>query len=135
MPSERRPANRPAHITKGSVLDDLGLSPAELIEANVKVDLWRDLLTHIEPLQLTQKELAKRLGVHQPDVSNLLKGKLSKFSVGTLIHYGAKLDLGFKGRFTEPKRQGGSIRSLRANASQRRSMAEAANPAGGYAAR
>ena len=94
--------NKPTHISKGSVLDDLGFSPAELLELRVKSDLWRDLVAHIEPLQLAQKELARRLGVHQPEVSHLLAGKLSKFSVGTLIQYGAKLDLGFEGGFTKP---------------------------------
>jgi len=118
MPNIRTGANKPSHVTKGSVLDDLSLSRAELIEAKVKSDLWRDLVAHIEPLQLTQQELAKRLGVHQPDVSNLLNGKLSKFSVGTLIHYGAKLDLGFTGKFTNPQK--GSVKMLHANAKHTR---------------
>jgi predicted XRE-type DNA-binding protein len=99
-----------------------------LIEANVKSDLWRDLVAHIAPLQLTQKELAKRLGVHQPEVSNLLNGKLSKFSVGSLIHYGARLDLGFEGKFTTPQR--GSVRTLHAKAKHTRSKSEALAAAG-----
>ena len=123
MPSVRKGPNKPAHITKGSVLDDLGLSRAELIEAKVKADLWRDLVAHITPLQLTQKELAKRLGVHQPEVSNLLNGKLSKFTVSTLIHYGARLDLGFEGKFTKPAKPG-SIRTVLAKAKQSRSRTE-----------
>jgi predicted XRE-type DNA-binding protein len=103
MPNKIRKANEPSHITRGSVFDDLGLSRVELIEAKVKADLWRDLVGYIRPLQLTQKELAKRLDVHQPEISNLLTGKLSKVSVRTLIHYGVKLDLGFSGKFIEPK--------------------------------
>ena len=103
MPNTMKKANKPSHITKGSVFDDLDLSRAELIEAKVKADLWRDLVGYIRPLHLTQKDLAKRLGVHQPDISNLLSGKLSRVSVGTLIHYGAKLDLGFSGKFTRPR--------------------------------
>lgn len=123
MPSVRKGTNKPTHITKGSVLDDLALTRAELIEAKVKSDLWRDLVAHIAPLQLTQKQLAKRLGVHQPEVSNLLNGKLSKFTVGTLIHYGAKLDLGFEGKFTRSAKPG-SIRTLHAKAKHARNKAE-----------
>lgn len=124
MPSVRKGTNKPTHVTKGNVLDDLGLSRAEWIEAKVKSDLWRDLVAHIAPLQLTQKELAKRLGVHQPEVSNLLNGKLSKFSVGTLIHYGARLDLGFEGKFTKSTKPG-SIRTVHAVAKHARSRTDA----------
>ncbi len=86
-------ASKPTHVTRGDVFDDLGLSKAEAVEAKVKADLWRDLIAHIRPLGFTQKELADRLGVHQPEVSHLLNGKLSKFSAGTLIQYAVKLDL------------------------------------------
>jgi predicted XRE-type DNA-binding protein len=95
-------ANKPSHVTKGSVFDDLGLSRAEATEAKVKAELWRELVGHIKPLKLTQKELALRLDVHQPEVSHLLNGKLSKFSVGALIAYAVKLDLGVKVSITAP---------------------------------
>ena len=90
-------------MTKGSVLDDLGFSRAEAVEAKVKADLWRDLVGHITPLGLTQKELAHRLGVHQPEISHLLNGRLSKFSAGTLIQYAVRLDLGVHVKLTAPK--------------------------------
>ncbi|HWZ51721.1 MAG TPA: helix-turn-helix transcriptional regulator [Granulicella sp.] len=107
-------ANKPAHITKGDVFDDIGLTRAEALEAKVKADLWRDLLAHITPLPLTQKELAKRLGVHQPEVSNLLNGKLSKFSAGTLIQYAVKLDLGVQVKLTAPKPKKGTVKVIAA---------------------
>ena len=91
------------HVTKGDIFDDLGLSHAEALEAKVKADLWRDLIAHITPLALTQKELARRLAVHQPEVSHLLNGKLSKFSAGTLIQYAVKLDLQVQVKLTAPK--------------------------------
>jgi predicted XRE-type DNA-binding protein len=95
--------SKPTHITRGDVLDDLGLSRAEVVEAKVKADLWQDLIAHVAPLGLTQKELARRLGVHQPEVSHLLNGKLSKFSAGTLIQYAVKLDLEVEVKLTAPK--------------------------------
>ena len=92
MPSKGS-ANEAPHLTKGDVFDDIGLSPSEALEAKVKADIWNELVAYIARLNLRQKDLAMRLGVHQPDVSNLLSGKLSKFSVGTLIQYAVKLDM------------------------------------------
>jgi predicted XRE-type DNA-binding protein len=104
MPSVNRETNCSSHITRKDVLEDLGLSREDLIELKIKADLWRSLVDYIAPLNLTQKELAKLLDVHQPEVSYLLKGKLSRFSVGALIRFGARLNLGFEGKFTKPKR-------------------------------
>ena len=103
MKSTSSAANKPGHVTKGNVFDDLGLTRAEAVEAKVKSDLWRELVSHITPLTLPQKDLARRLGVHQPEVSHLLNGRLSKFSAGTLIQYAVKLDLGVQVKLTASK--------------------------------
>lgn len=108
----QRVSNKPSHITRGDVFDDLGLSPEEALEAKIKADLWRELVTHLEGLQLTQKDLAKRLGIHQPDVSNLLNGKLSKFGVGTLIQFAVRMELGVTVKITAPKP--GMLKTVRA---------------------
>jgi predicted XRE-type DNA-binding protein len=39
-------------------------------------------------------ELGNFLGMHQPDVSNLLNGRVSKFSMSKLIKFAGKLNLG-----------------------------------------
>ena len=104
MPSEKRRSS-PAHITKGDIFDDLGLSPQEALEAKVKSDLWRDLLVHIEKRALDQASLARILKIHQPDVSNLLRGKLSKFSTAKLIQFAVRLDLGIRVKLVESKRR------------------------------
>lgn len=106
MPNAKQ-ANKPGHITKGDILDDLGLSPREALEAKVKADLWKDLLMHIERRGLDQASLAHLLKVHQPDVSNLLRGKLSKFSTAKLIAFAVRLDLGVHVKLTQPKKQTG----------------------------
>jgi hypothetical protein len=43
------------------------------------------------------------LGIHQPDVSNLLNGRVSKFSVGKLIQFAGKLNLVVQVKITKPK--------------------------------
>ena len=106
MPSVKQ-ANRPGHITRGDIFDDLGLSPQEALEAKVKADIWSDLLAHIEKRGMDQSSLARALKVHQPDVSNLLRGKLSKFSTAKLITFAVRLNLEVQVKLTEPKKHKG----------------------------
>lgn len=118
MPSAK-PANKPSHITRGDIFDDLGLSPQEALEAKIKADLWRDLLAHIERRGIGQTKLAHTLGIHQPDVSNLLRGKLSKFSTAKLISFAVRLNLGVQVKLTEPKQRksAGKVSATRARLS------------------
>ena len=87
------PKNRPGHITKGDIFDDLGFSPADTLEAKVKADIWQALIEYIDRNRLSQADLVVRLKTHQPDVSNLLKGKISRVSITRLIQYAGRLNL------------------------------------------
>ena len=104
MPNTSK-ASKPGHISAGDVLDDIGLSKQEALEAKVKSDLWRDLMAHIERRRFNQASLKTTLKIHQPDVSNLLRGKLSKFSTGKLIQFAVKLNLDVRVQLKEPKAQ------------------------------
>jgi predicted XRE-type DNA-binding protein len=97
--------SKPGHITTGDILDDLGFSPQETLEAKLKLDLWRDLLAHIERRGFDQAHLIKTLQVYQPDVSNLLRGKISKFSTGKLIQFAVRLNLDVRVQLKEVKTQ------------------------------
>jgi predicted XRE-type DNA-binding protein len=96
---------RPPRLTQGSVLDDLGFTPSEALEIKVKAEIYRELLGFIQKKAFTQQELSDVLGIHQPDVSNLLNGRVSKFSVSKLIRLAGKLNLGAKVKLTMPKVQ------------------------------
>jgi predicted XRE-type DNA-binding protein len=89
-------------VTKGSVFDDLGFTPAEALELKVKAEIYGELLNYIEERGYSQKELGKLLGILQPEVSNLLTGKISRFSVGKLIKLAGRLNLGAKIKLTRP---------------------------------
>jgi len=91
------------HLTRGNVLDDLGFSPAEALELKVKSDIYYELLEYIKEQRFTQQELGALLGIHQPDVSYLMNGRVSKFSVGKLIKFAGKLNLGTEVKITRPK--------------------------------
>lgn len=106
------------HVRRGNVLDDLGFSASEALEIKVKAEIYRDLLQYIKEREFTQGELGARLGIHQPDVSNLLNGRVSKFSVGKLIKFAGKLNLGAQVRLTKPK--AGKLPRVSASVKQRK---------------
>ena len=85
--------NKPGHITHGDIFDDLGFSAADTLEAKVKADIWQALIEYIDRNHLSQSHLVSRLKAHQPDVSNLLKGKISRVSITRLIQYAGRLNL------------------------------------------
>ena len=75
-------------ITKGSgdVFADLGFSPAESRNLRLRSQLMTVLRKFIEKEGLTQADAAKRLKVSQPRISDLTRGKISRFSLDTLVN-------------------------------------------------
>jgi len=69
----------------GNVFADLGLPDAE--ERLAKAELARQILNIITERRLTQTEAAELLGIDQPKVSALTRGKLSGFSMERLFHF------------------------------------------------
>lgn len=76
-------------ITKGSgnVFADLGLPDAQ--ERLAKAKLAHEIAVLLG--ERTQKEAAVRLGIDQPKVSALLRGKLDQFSTERLIGFLTRL--------------------------------------------
>lgn len=74
-------------ITKGSdnVFRDLGFSPAEAEHLRVRADLMMALEKLIKHRRLTQAQAAKLFGVTQPRVSDLVRGRLHRFSIDALV--------------------------------------------------
>jgi len=72
-------------VSSGNVFADLGLPhPAEL---QAKADLMFEISRTIEERGLTQAEAAEILGVDQPKVSSLVRGRLTGFSMERLYRY------------------------------------------------
>jgi predicted XRE-type DNA-binding protein len=73
------------HPSCGNVFADLGLpNPEELL---LKAQLAAQIGSLISARQLTQSEAAGLLGIDQPKVSALLRGKLSGFSTERLFRF------------------------------------------------
>jgi predicted XRE-type DNA-binding protein len=85
--------NRPSHITKGDVFDDLGLSRSEASALKVKATLLDAILREIEKRGYTQGQLVEILDEYQPSVSNLTRGKIAKVSVEKLLTYSDRLKM------------------------------------------
>ena len=68
--------------SSGNVFADLGLSEPE--ERLAKADLAIAISREIGSRGLTQEEAADLLGVAQPDISNLTRGRLSGYSIERL---------------------------------------------------
>lgn len=71
--------------SSGNVFTDLGFDPAEAAVLQMRASLMSDLRLYIENNKLTQAEAAKRLGIAQSRVSDLVRGKWEKFSLEMLI--------------------------------------------------
>ena len=71
--------------SNGNVFIDLGFDPAEAAVLQMRANLISDLRLYIEKQKLTQAEAAKRLGIAQSRVSDLVRGKWDKFSLEMLI--------------------------------------------------
>jgi predicted XRE-type DNA-binding protein len=85
--------NRPSHITKGDVFDDLGLSRSEASALKIKATLLDAILREIEKQGYTQSQLVEILDEYQPSVSNLTRGKIAKVSVEKLLAYSDRLQM------------------------------------------
>src|SRR5580692_7993426 len=74
-------------VTRGSgnVFADLGFPAGEAIDLKVKAELTLRIYRRIKELRLTQVKAAERLGVSQPDVSKLMNGRYTGYSVDRLL--------------------------------------------------
>ena len=77
--------------SSGNVFADLGFDPAEAAVLQMRANLMSDLRLYIEKQKLTQAQAAKRLGIAQSRVSDLVRGKWDKFSLEMLITLEARL--------------------------------------------
>lgn len=76
-----------ATITKGSgdVFSDLGFSPSESRNLRLRSQMMTALRKFIEKEGLTQADAANCPKVSQPRISDLTRGKISRFSLDALV--------------------------------------------------
>lgn len=98
------------HVGTGNVFADLGFPNAE--EMLAKAELVRQIGKLVEGRHLTQAQIGELLGLPQPKVSQLLRGRLSGFSSDRLMRFLIKLECDIEIRI-HPHRHTGRHRRAR----------------------
>jgi predicted XRE-type DNA-binding protein len=76
--------------SSGNVFRDLGFPDTEAENLRIRSDLMARLRKLIDDEGLTQARAARLLGVSQPRVSDLVRGRIDLFSIDTLVNLLAK---------------------------------------------
>ena len=76
---------------KRNVFDDLGFSPAEAAAITMKAELHSKIIQSAK--HYSQAELHLILKEPQPRISDLLNGKIAKFSLEKLVSYAEALHM------------------------------------------
>lgn len=69
----------------GNVFTDLGFSEPEAASLQIRAALMVQICKMIDQKHLTQAAAARRLGVSQPRVSDLVRGRIERFSIDALV--------------------------------------------------
>jgi len=77
----------------GNVFLDLGFDPAEAAVMKLRTEVMIRIEQLVKAKGWTQAEAARRLGVTQPRISRLLKGKWEDFSLDMLLTLAARAGL------------------------------------------
>lgn len=77
--------------TYESVWDALADTPGEAANLKAKAELVRKLVNFIKVHNWTQAIAAKHCGITQPRLNDLLRGRISRFSLDALVNIAAAL--------------------------------------------
>lgn len=77
--------------TFNSVWDALADTPEQAANLQVRAQLMQQITAIIQASEWTQAEAATRCGVTQPRINDLLRGRISKFSLDALVNIAAAL--------------------------------------------
>jgi len=74
-----------------SAFDALAESPSEALNLKLRARLMHEIRDRMSANNWTQAETANHLGISQPRVSDLVNGKISRFSLDSLVNMLAAL--------------------------------------------
>ncbi|HEX3742560.1 MAG TPA: XRE family transcriptional regulator [Bryobacteraceae bacterium] len=86
-------------VIKGSenVFLDCGFPLAEAESLRIRAQLMMALTGYIQEKKITQSRAARAMGVSQPRISDLMRGKIGLFTIDTLVNMvaaaGLRVDL------------------------------------------
>jgi predicted XRE-type DNA-binding protein len=77
--------------TFASVWDAIADTPEQAANLRARADLMHKIEAHLKKHNWTQAEAARRCGVTQPRINDLLRGRLSRFSLDALVNIATAL--------------------------------------------
>jgi predicted XRE-type DNA-binding protein len=105
MTKRRRTPRRVDIETTGSVFFDL-FERADAERLSIQSGLALALEREIKARRWSQAEAARHLGITQPRVNDLLRGRLARFSIDALVVYLSRLGVQVRIETSAPKRAG-----------------------------
>jgi predicted XRE-type DNA-binding protein len=77
----------------GNIFADLGFPKGEAENLKMRADLMIRIVDYYEKSRMTQAQAAKALGLTQPRLNALLKGKIGLFSLDALVNIASRAGL------------------------------------------
>jgi predicted XRE-type DNA-binding protein len=76
------------HVTPadGNIYEDLGFPPDEAQNLKIRSMLMLTAKRYIEERGMTQTQAAELMGVSQPRISDLVRGRIGQFTIDSLIN-------------------------------------------------
>ncbi|MES2832755.1 MAG: helix-turn-helix transcriptional regulator [Pseudomonadota bacterium] len=72
--------------TYDNVWDAIADTPEQAANMQTRAELMRKIIAIVRTTEWTQAEAAKRCGVTQPRINDLLRGRISRFSLDALVN-------------------------------------------------
>ncbi|MCU0246050.1 MAG: XRE family transcriptional regulator [Bryobacter sp.] len=83
-------------VSYASVWDAIADTPGQAANLRARAELMREISAYVKRQSWTQAEAARRCGVTQPRMNDLLRGRVSRFSLDALVNIATSL--GFRVR-------------------------------------
>ena len=74
-----------------SVWDAIADTPEQAANLRARAELMHKIEAHLKKHDWTQAEAARRCGVTQPRINDLLRGRVSRFSLDALVNVATSL--------------------------------------------
>jgi predicted XRE-type DNA-binding protein len=85
-----------------SVWDAIESSPAQAANMKARSKMMLAIRDTVESWDVTQAAAAKRLGLTQPRMNDLVRGRINKFSLDALINLAARAGLSIRVEVARP---------------------------------
>jgi predicted XRE-type DNA-binding protein len=82
--------------SSGNIFSDIGFNKAEAENLKIRSELMIRIEKYIKDSDLTQVEAANNLGIDQPRLSKLLKGRIDLFTIDRLIEMLTNVEISVK---------------------------------------